>query len=273
MNRSRNSGKKSSRESQNLVTILFILGVIGWGFFAVDRLTESEQKRKSSRIQGHASGHEASWKKSAYDWLTKNLNSDRSERGSKNENVARNIPSSEVPIKAEPEGLHREVDLEKLEIMNPESEVNTAQVPAEKTQRAFLFYRLNSKGQPILSSVKRSIKEDKTDLKTMVSQLIKGPSGREMDGDYIDSFIRKPRILGAGIQGKCAFVDFDVNFGAGVSYQTLRFQIQQIFRNIELWKGVHCLELKVRGRYSPHLGSDGLYFPRRIDSQWLSQNL
>ena len=124
----------------------------------------------------------------------------------------------------------------------------------------------------MLSQVKREV-ADGADLKTMVTQLIKGPTMREQDKDYIDSFIRKPRILGAGVEGRCGYVNFDASFGAGVSYQTLRFQIQQLFRNMEAWRGVHCLELRVRGQYSPHLGSDGLYFPKRIDAAWLQENL
>jgi hypothetical protein len=75
------------------------------------------------------------------------------------------------------------------------------------------------------------------------------------------------------MEGHCAVVNFDKNFGAGVSYQTLKFQIRQIYRNVELWHHATCLELKIGGKYTPYLGTDGLFFPKRIDSAWLRQNL
>ncbi len=269
MNRSARGSKKSSSNGQNLVTILFVLGIIGWGFFAIDRLTESEQGPKANKIQGRALGQEAGWKKTVRDWLTKKLSSE-GVKGGEGQSVSRNIP-----LEPEPKGLKRQ-ELQEEEpalVAEKEEPLAASAAPEEESNPAvFLFYKLNAKGNPVLSQVKRDLGE-KTDLKTMVSQLIKGPTMREQDKDYIDSFIRKPRILGAGVEGRCAFVNFDSTFGAGVSYQTLRFQIQQLYRNMEAWKGVHCLELKVRGQYSPHLGSDGLYFPKRIDSAWLKENL
>lgn len=264
MSRGGKSSKKASSNGQNLVTILFVLGIIGWGFFAIDRLTESEHSTKSNKVQGRALGHEAGWKKSVRDWLTKKLSSEGGGKEVEGQAVSRNIP-----IEPEPKGLKRQ-DLQ--EEPQREDEAAAPVVAEEGNPTVFLLYKLNAKGNPVLSQVKREV-ADGADLKTMVTQLIKGPTMREQDKDYIDSFIRKPRILGAGVEGRCGYVNFDSSFGAGVSYQTLRFQIQQLFRNMESWRGVHCLELRVRGQYSPHLGSDGLYFPKRIDAAWLQENL
>lgn len=269
MNQSARGSKKASSNGQNLVTILFVLGIIGWGFFAIDRLTESDKGPKSNKIQGRALGQEAGWKKTVRDWLTKKLSTEGAEREAEGQSVSRNIP-----MEAEPKGLKRQELQEEEPLLTAEKDVETGVATAaeESTPAVFLFYKLNTKGNPVLSQVKRENLEN-GDLKTLVTQLIKGPTLREQDKDYIDSFIRKPRILGAGIEGRCAWVNFDTSFGAGVSYQTLRFQIQQLFRNLEAWKGVHCMELRVRGQYNPHLGSDGLYFPKRIDAAWLKENL
>ena len=124
----------------------------------------------------------------------------------------------------------------------------------------------------MLAKVKRSIGEGKSDARQMLGVLIKGPTPAETERDFIDSFVRKPRVLSVARAGSCAVVDFDANFGAGVSYQTLRFQIEQIYRNLKQWTGSKCLELKVRGQYTPHLGSDGIFFPKRIDEHWLREN-
>lgn len=253
-----------------MVTILFVLGIIGWGFFAIDRLTDTDRGVKSAKVQGRALGQEAGWKKTVRDWLTKKLSSEGAGKDTETQSVSRNIP-----LEPEPKGLKRQDLVEEPVDLPAAAETGIAEKPesGETTPVTFLFYKLNTKGNPVLSRVRRDLAEDKSDLKSMVAQLIKGPTIGEQDKDYIDSFIRKPRILGAGVEDSCGFVNFDSSFGAGVSYQTLRFQIQQIFRNMEAWKGVHCLELRVRGRHSSHLGSDGLYLPKRIDAAWLKENL
>lgn len=266
MNRSARGSKKTTSNGQNLVTILFVLGIIGWGFFAIDRLTEASEGPKPGKIQGRALGQEAGWKKTARDWLTKKLSSDTPETARAGEHsVSRNIP-----LEAEPKGLRREDIQEDTGEMEAVPEKVAA---AEGNPTEFLFYKLNSRGQPVLSRVSRETATGKGDLKSMVSKLIKGPTLGEQDKDYIDSFIRKPKILGAGVEGRCAFVNFDKSFGAGASYQTLRFQVQQVFRNMELWTGAKCLELRVGGQHSTHLGGDGLYLPKRIDAAWLKENL
>lgn len=267
MSRGRNGGK-STGTNQNLVTILFVLGIIGWGFFAIDRLTETEGSPRGVRSQGRALGQEAGWKKTARDWLNKKLSSSTDKRPAPDGSVSRNIPQEDlVPVMPEPKGL--KMDRED-EAPGSEKRIEIGDSVTDST--VFLFYRLNSKGQPVLARLQRPPGED-LDLKSRVGELIKGPSIAEQDKDFIDSFVRKPRILGARMDGTCAVINFDQNFGAGVSYQTLRFQVQQIFRNIALWENATCLELKVGGKYSPHLGSDGLFFPKRIDAAWLKQNL
>ena len=97
MSRGGKSSKKASSNGQNLVTILFVLGIIGWGFFAIDRLTESEHSTKSNKVQGRALGHEAGWKKSVRDWLTKKLSSEGGGKEVEGQAVSRNIPIEPEP--------------------------------------------------------------------------------------------------------------------------------------------------------------------------------
>lgn len=265
------SGKRSSAgDGQSLVTILFVLGVIGWGFFAIDRLTDSEPVQKSSRIQGRASGQESGWKKGVRDWLGRKLSSDETSRPPRGQSVSRNVAQEEVPLMPDPKGLKADLG-EKPELLT-EREPLAEEVDAAAKVTLYL-YRLNSRGQPVLSQVKRQLASADADLAHRLNLIIRGPSAAEAEKDYIDSFIRKPRILGASVHDGCAVVDFDSNFGAGVSYQTLRFQIRQIYRNTEAWTRQKCLEITVRGKYQQHLGTDGIYFPRRIDARWLSENL
>lgn len=274
MSRGRN-GSQSSENSQNLVTILFVLGIIGWGFFAIDRLTEGDGVNKGIRSHGRALGQEAGWKKSARDWLNKKLSSSPGKNTEPANTVSRNIPQQEidrvgrstVPILAEPEGLKIDEEI----LTKPESPENSPNPDASSA--FFMFYKLNQKGQPVLTRIRRNVESDDLSLKSRLAELIKGPSAREQDKDFIDSFVRKPRVLGAQMEGSCAVVNFDRNFGAGVSYQTLRFQIRQIYRNIELWQHAKCLELRIGGKYTPYLGTDGLFFPKRIDASWLKENL
>lgn len=265
---SRNGRKPAGGDGQNLVTILFVLGVIGWGFFAIDRLTEPASPQKVSKVQGRATGQESGWRKTARDWLSQKIGTSGSAvKPAEKSRVSRNVAADEVPMVAEPGNLKAELSEEAGETLTERRDETIAAESAAK----FYFYRLNQKGQPVLARLSRPSAAG--DLKGRLNELIRGPSGAEQDKDFIDSFIRKPRVLSASVQGKCTVVDFDVNFGSGVSYQTLRLQIQQLYRNTQMWQGTECLEIKLRGKYSPHLGTDGLYFPRRIDAAWLRQNL
>lgn len=265
------SGKRSSTDGQGLVTILFVLGVIGWGFFAIDRLTDSDSTTRSPRIQGRASGQEAGWKKTARDWLARSLNSRQSPTSGQAESISRNVGPNEIPLVPDPRGLKVDTGEQKGgELLTerdpmPEAEDIGRDLPV-------YLYRLNSRGKPVLAQVRRRLASADADLAHRLALVIRGPTAAEADKDFIDSFIRKPRILGASMHDGCAVVDFDNNFGAGVSHQTLKFQIRQIFRNVQAWTKAPCLELTVRGKYQPHLGSDGIYFPRRIDARWLAEN-
>lgn len=247
-----------------------MLGVIGWGFFAIDRLTDSDSRPNSPRIQGRALGQEARWKKSAREWLSRSLNTQESASNRQNESVSRNIGAGEIPLVPDPKGLKVDGGEERELLTERDTK------PATEAFGSLLpvyLYRLNSRGQPVLSQVRRRLGSADAGLAERLALVIRGPLAAEADRDYIDSFIRKPRILGAAVLDGCAVVDFDKSFGAGVSHQTLKFQIRQIFRNVQVWTKVSCLELTVRGKYQPHLGTDGIYIPRRIDAQWLAQNL
>lgn len=266
------AGRKSSGDGQSLVTILFVLGVIGWGFFAIDRLTDSDSNPKSPRIQGRASGQEAGWKKTARDWLSRSLKSNESPPSGRAESISRNVGANEIPLVPDPKGLkldggeQRGGELLTERDPMPDAEDVGRELPV-------YLYRLNSRGQPVLSQVRRRLANADADLAHRLALVIRGPLAAEVDKDFIDSFIRKPRILGASLHDGCAVVDFDTSFGAGVSHQTLKFQIRQIFRNVQAWTRAPCLELTVRGKYQPHLGTDGIYFPRRLDAKWLADNL
>ncbi|MFO1479726.1 MAG: hypothetical protein U1F40_05960 [Turneriella sp.] len=264
------SGKKSSGDGQSLVTILFVLGVIGWGFFAIDRLTDSDSGTKSPRIQGRASGQESGWKKGMRDWLSRSLNSKEPVSTARAESVSRNVGANEIPLVPDPKGLRVDSG-EQRELLTERDPIPDAEDVGRELP--VYLYRLNSRGQPVLSQVRRRLANADADLAHRLALVIRGPSAAEADKDYIDSFIRKPRILGASMHDGCAVVDFDTNFGAGVSHQTLKFQIRQLFRNVQAWTKLPCLELTVRGKYQPHLGTDGIYFPRRLDAQWLAENL
>jgi len=271
------AGTKNNKtdSGQNLVTILFVVGLIGWGFFAIDRLTESKEAVRPQRIQGRALGHEAGWKKSARDWLNKKLAIVSEPAQSANNRISRNVPQEDIPLRPDPKGFRPEEELQ-VDQSLPTSLTADADdeiaASGEAKESAFLLYKLNKRGLPVLTRVRRQ-GIPAHDLKALTRQLIKGPSIGEQERDFIDSFIRKPRVLGAGKSGECTFVNFDRNFGAGVSYQTLRYQIQQLFRNVELWSGASCLELRIDGKYNAHLGSDGLHLPRKIDAAWLKENL
>ncbi|AFM13622.1 hypothetical protein Turpa_2983 [Turneriella parva DSM 21527] len=266
---SRGGRKPAGGDGQNLVTILFVLGVIGWGFFAIDRLTEPATPQKVSKVQGRATGQESGWRKTAREWLTQKIGTSAPQpKTSEKARVSRNVAADEVPMVAEPGNLKAELAEEAGDTLI-ESRADPERLEA---MGKFYFYKLNSKGQPVLAMLERPTAAA-GNLKGRLNELIRGPSGAEQDKDFIDSFIRKPRVLGASVKGRCTAVDFDTNFGSGVSYQTLRLQIQQLYKNTSAWQGTECLEITLRGKYSPHLGTDGLFFPRRIDAAWLKQNL
>jgi len=251
------AAKKQSSDSSSLVTILFVLGIIGWGFFAIDRLTESDQAAPRGSIKGRATGQDAGWRRDVRNWLTRRISSTPdSKRPVQGESLS-NVPqvdrgalaTDEVPVLSEPSGLK-----------------------AEGSNSIYL-YKLNSKGQPVLAKVERQSLAQSESLREYIESVIRGPTESEVEKDFIDSFIRKPKILSAKLADTCVLINFDNKFGAGVSHQVLRYQIKQIFRNIRQIQQVDCLKILVSGKHQAHLGADGLAIPERIDSAWLNQNL
>lgn len=258
MGQGRRSGKTSSSEGKNLVTILFVLGVIGWGFFAIDRLTETDSGGRTRAMQGRASGQEAGWKKDLRDWLNRKLAAAPVNETRRTNETIRNTSaeatSTDVPLLAEPSGLIRE------------------SLGDEKSDGGVYLYRLNSKGKPVLTRVKRERPHEVGNLASYLNEVIRGPSEAELELDFVDSFIHKPKILRVKTEGSCVIIDFDRKFGAGVSHQTLRYQLRQIFKNIQQVKQVDCMQILISGKHQEHLGTDGIYVPERIDGAWFKEN-
>ena len=264
---------KKKQETNRLVTVLFAVGAIGWLFFAYDRLTESKNPPRTQAPTKLAKSSDNSWKRDLKDWLIEKLSeTDRRDSGPKSSRMS-NIPrSAELPILPEPEALKEERSSNGESLVRSEIPELTREIEGNATSMPFYFFRLDQKGLPRLTKLVRQVDSGRANQIDLLKQLVAGPTSREQENDFIDSFVSKPKVLSATVEDQCAILNFNEKFGAGVSFQTLKFQLRQLYKNVESWYKVDCMKIRIKGKSVSTLGSDGLMIPSVITASWIAAN-
>ncbi|MES0489445.1 MAG: GerMN domain-containing protein [Leptospirales bacterium] len=280
-------GKRTYKKKKNhsIVPVLFTLGVIGWGFFAIDRLTSSQNANEditqsSNYSQSRAEVKTDSWKKKLSDWIS-GFEEEKKQNTTPTV-TSQNIPNLPViPDKTLDIQINRQISRPNVPDNsnipdNPDNHTNPIPIdPARvEAQTGGLYYN-----NPILYfytddsgilELKKYTVSQKLTLKQVFIGLIKGPSFTLERSDLIDSFPGKPLVLGVKIEQDILIIDLNENFGMGVSFETLKLQINQIWLTARQFSGVRSLKILINGQAKQTLGSDGFNVPELInESSWL----
>lgn len=217
--------------STSPVVIIFTIGVVGWGFFAIDRLTSPPVgvvNAHNAAVTGAEQKPEPGKSKSIKKWILEWLQ-----------------PELEAPQKAR--------------ARQKGSESLTAQVK-------LYMYRMDQRGDTHLVPVARKIDQFSGDdpLKKLFSLVIAGPTDREIKQDFLDSFPDKPRIRSVRKKGEIIEIDFEEGFGHGISFEMVQLQIRQLLKTAKALPGIRKLRILINGNVARQLGGDGLTLPETI---------
>lgn len=251
--------KTKKKSTHSIVPVIFTLGVIGWGFFAIDRLTSPsapEQGWNSQVNTSHNQGSsQSSWKRSLKGFLSSFAGSGEE---SQNSQKVSDAPAS-IPIMPEPQ-------FQQQEAQAPTPQKSFESPEKQYTKKAYIYFYREHESQEL--SLEKSAREFKSaSLKELFTALIHGPSSGELNYNFLDSFPVKPTLLEARREGSIIVLDFDDNFGLGVSFETLDLQIKQLYHTARQFQGVDSIQILIDGRSIEHAGSDGLVIPKIINEQ------
>lgn len=238
------SARRNQKNDKSLVPILFTIGVIGWGFFAIDRILAppvdlSEKKNVKSQKYDAPNGFKA--------WLLKIIESKSDSKITATRNIPREVISPS-----------------RLEVL-PEDPIADFGLKAErqKIQQVKIFlYALDKNGDLTLKTLNREVPFEDV-VGSALQEVINGPTSNEERKNIIDSFPAKPMILGIQKNQKTLVLNLDDQFGVGISFQSLKLQLKQLWKTASQF-GIEALKIRINGQDVKHLGGDGAPLPSVI---------
>jgi spore germination protein GerM len=256
---------KKKTSTHSIVPVLFTLGVIGWGFFAIDRLTTSSSDtgkwaaKQNLKVSHNSSGlSQPSWKKSL-EAIVLNLHN----ISPKHNNGISEQTVHDLPIVSDDSLSWQREDLEtrKEEISNKLETID--QIGLQKNSFQLFFYK--EKGDDlILTSITRKLNSN-VSINEVFTSLLRGPEIVEQELNFIDSFPVKPTLIDAQLESGVLMLNFDENFGRGVSYKTINLQIQQLWYTAKQFEGIESIKILIYGKPAKDIGGDGISIPDRIN--------
>ncbi|MDH5721023.1 MAG: GerMN domain-containing protein [Spirochaetia bacterium] len=275
MTRKTVNSKKKNKNEQNIVPILFTFGVIGWGFFAIDRLTApfsknennkvTEQHNKTQSFRSYAENKQSNHViESLRTWISEAIES-KVEKNKKNK-------KNEIPIVSDKilEKNILEENTDDMAVIKPKTFPKTFSKTfkeEQKTPSVKLYYYENKDDFLQFYSFNKKLDGDERlniFEKTFLA-LISGPEEREKSTGHIDSFVQKPVLNHAYKKENVLILDFDENFTVGLSFEMIRFQISQFLKTALQFQGIDSIQIKINGKERKHLEGDGLALPTLIN--------
>jgi|GEM_PF-2380254 len=277
---------KKPAKNASLVPVLFTLGVIGWGFFAIDRLTSSSTPSYGDyNAEAHDyavdSGKNASsWKKATESFLAKfSASQNRKKSGKKNDTESHDKPVESADPTGDPEEENWTVvsgNTEAQTVPEQEPQKNPENTPAKvagkdaeeitgaETSRVsndgyYLYYYQDIKGHLSLSQIPRKT-HGEINLKSIFKEIVSGPAFLR-NKRLIDSFPLKPTVIDAYFSGSTLLLNLDDNFGHGISFETAQLQLEQIVKTSSQFKHISSVKFLINGEDVESLHVDGLTIP------------
>lgn len=249
--------KPRSKKKYSLIPVLFTLGIIGWGFFAIDRLTRpmaenNELYTHSSDLPHKAAENakakpEPSWKNRVLG-LIQEIESTR-----KTEKAATQAETLEI-AGADPLAAS---NFQPVEM--PEAE------KAPATTVRLYFYQFEDEKDPVLKPVNRQVGSSQDKLQQTFELLIKGPDLKEKTQNLLDTFPLKPALKNVQQQKNLLVLDFDDRFGMAATHEMIRYQLAQLLQTAVQFRGIESIRITINGKMVRQLGGDGMQIPETIN--------
>lgn len=278
--------KKEGKVSNQLIPLLFTLGVIGWGFYAIEKLSPPEEKEfESSNIGTGSMVKQSKDRTGVRKWLLSEIEAMSSERSAsslkpKPDDTNLSIIADERSFAAPEEIVTDSFEDNSWTPVDDDLSKNTVQessglqenyepflAPGDRTFSVY-FYKLNNSGEPVLTEVEKTTNSLGI-AKAALLQLIHG--ARSSGG--LETFPVKPRVNSIMVKDKMLILDFDSNFGYGVSAELFAYQLIQIHKSLTRLSSVDSIQIRVNGQMPESIGSHGIRLPEKITKSHLDKIL
>ncbi len=249
---------RKKKQSQ-VIPILFTLGIIGWGFFAIDRLTGQKNQDKTGQIKFSnlkKAKNQDSWLKNIKEWIAEQMDKLEEKKTVKDE---KSSDQSTVVSKT----YQPNTDL-KQKIYSSNENINSKSVD--------LYFYKSSSSRFDLKKVKRKVGNiSSQDLShSAIHALIKGPTAKEkLQEDLLDSFPAKPKLLQVKRENDALILNFGESFAQNISHQMIKHQLKQLLKTAKQFKGVNKIQIRIKNQIVSQLGNDGIMIPAYIqEGSW-----
>lgn len=262
------------KKNQSMVPILFTLGVIGWGFFVIDRITRPPLPRKhpvEKKMHNVPASTNNSWKDSLLSIVDRfDKEKEQQQQNQKSLSVIDEDGSSFIqkysPLKEKTKTAPPQAEQKIEPKLSIQSDPIDRSAQNENQTARVYFFQFGEGELPHLSFVKRNFSND--DLMTNVFRaVVQGPLEHERD-IFVDSFPIKPRLHSVTILDDVLILDFNEDFGRSVSLPMLILQFEQLLKTAEQFKSYN-IRITINGEQKSYIGGDGLSLPYVINQELL----
>ncbi len=261
--------KKGSR----FIPFLFIVGILGWFLFIMDRLNLPNSNEVSSlkykevlnvSSQKQNFAQENSFWEDTKGFLQKLLNKKREvyrdtkeqkyvDKKTKLANINNRLLSKEKNLSTSEERMEDD-----LMVASYLSQGINEQAEDVKLFPIYLYHE--KKGD--LQQTNRQFHQ--VTLKGLLKHIIEGPNISEKIDGYVDTFPNKPRLLNVSIKKDIAYLNFDENFIRGISFQILKIQLKQLLLTSVQFSHINAIKIQMYNE--DVIEVDGIEIPERIDA-------
>lgn len=265
---------KTSKQQNSIVPVIFAIGVIGWGFFAIDRLTAPERPLKKNHytIANHKpeENQPGTFKK----WLGEIFLAPESTKKTR--------PEEEIPVvndfSADSLSQAKSHSSQRSETTSEEnaaisSEETIADQNSTTSEAVYIYlYQVDVKtDDAVLRKVLRPVKNSGAlAIRDAIKMVIAGPDTEEKFNNFIDSFKHKPLLNNVDIHRNIVTLDFADEFGASSSLQTLKYQLKQLYTTVSGFESITAMRITHNGKQLQSLGGDGLNIPSLITQETIN---
>lgn len=261
-----------------LIPLLFTLGVIGWGFYAIEKLSPPAEDELGVSNVGTGSWVKQSQERQGIRrWLLdeiEEMSSDKRPESIKESAENLEIIANDqayagndqiVPSRAleeESSGWTQiDDDLSQGADQEAVATPQSSRIFMEPGDRLFsvYYYVLSSSGTPELRKFQRSTNSLGV-AKAALTHLIHGAR----DSGALETFPIKPEVRSINVSDKVLVIDFDQNFGIGVSTEIFLYQLQQIHKTLTQLSTVNAISIRINGQVPTSIGSHGIRLPEKI---------
>lgn len=238
---------RSKKKEKSIIPVLFTLGVIGWGFFAIDRLTKDETRKESNLI-------------------IKDIPNNNRNKSNENSYIKKffkivfsDVLEEDKTIKTENSAIEKIHSEQKID-STKRSEVKITDDSIHEISVKIYYYKLDKNGNPVLVWLQRKVDYDHYITETFKQNISKPADGYNL----LDSFPNRPHLIRALKKDDTIDLYFNRKLIEGASLETIRYQLRQLLQTARQFNGINGIKVFVDGENLSDVGVDGLSIPEVI---------